>query len=253
MKLAANLTTMFNEVPFLDRFAAAADAGFDAVEFLFPYDHPPETVARRAREAGTSVVLFNAPPGDWDAGDRGIAALHAGGRKIVESIETAIRYAEALSCGQLHVMAGVSGTRDNYRTSIDTAVALLDRHGIRTLIEPINPRSMPGYVMNDFDHAADLVRHFGNGPLKLQFDVFHRQLICGDILHGIDTLFDLIGHIQISGVPTRHEPDEGEVDYGAVLRHLDHKRYAGFIGCEYFPRGATVEGLAWAKPYLGQA
>lgn len=248
-RLAANLTLLFTEWPFLDRFAAAAEAGFDAVEFLFPYDHPPEAVARAAQAAGVGVVLFNLPPGDWAAGDRGLAALPARAAEFSASLRRAADYAEALAVPRLHLMAGIAPRQSlydtRYRAAIaETVAAFPDRE---ILLEPLNPRDMPGYFLNSFDQAADIIRSMALPNLRLQFDIYHRQILQGDVTTGLQDLLLLIGHIQTASVPGRHEPGTGELDDAALFRLLDDLGYAGAVGCEYHPRGGTLAGLGWRE------
>ncbi|WP_019903878.1 2-oxo-tetronate isomerase [Methylobacterium sp. 77] len=252
-RFAANLTLLFTEHAFLDRFEAAARAGFTAVEMLFPYDHPPAAIARRLAASGLDLVLFNMPPGDWAAGERGLAALPGRFDAVAEGIETALAYALATGCPRLHMMAGIAEWRDAramdaYRRSLLHAAGRLAEHGLDLLIEPINRRSMPGYFLDDVDAAAALVaalRAEGATNLKLQFDVFHCQILHGDVTTRLAHLLPLIGHVQIASVPARHEPGTGEVNDAFVFAELDRLGYAGSVGCEYNPRGATGDGLGW--------
>jgi hydroxypyruvate isomerase len=250
VQLAANLSMMFNEVAFLDRFAAARDAGFDAVEFLFPYDHPAETIGARLREQSLTQALFNLPPGDWAAGERGMAALPDRRDEFRASVATALVYAAATGVKRLHVMSGLAPCSDRmaaatYADSLRFAADKAGEAGLDLLIEPINGRDMPGYFLNDFTYAADLIADLGLTNLRLQFDIYHRQIIHGDVLTGLRTLMPLIGHVQIAAVPERHEPCSGELDDIKVLRALDELGYRGFVGCEYRPAKGTVAGLGW--------
>jgi hydroxypyruvate isomerase len=254
VKLAANLTMMFNEHPFLDRFAAAADAGFTAVEFLFPYDHPPDEIAQRLERSGLSLALFNLPPGDWSAGERGMAAVPGRHAEFSQSVQRAMDYAKVLQPARLHLMSGHE-RRDNadavaaYRQSIKIACAAATPLGIDIVIEPINGRDMPGYFLNDFAWTADLLRNLGQANCKLQYDIYHRQILHGDVLTSLAELLPIIGHIQIAAVPHRHEPGSGELDDFRILRHLDRLGYNGFVGLEYRPEGDTLEGLAWRDSF----
>ena len=253
-QFAANLSMMFTEWSFLDRFAAAADAGFSAVEFLFPYEHEPDAVGSALGRAGLVLALFNLPPGDWAAGERGLAALPGRGEKLAAAVETALPYAEATGCGRLHLMAGVAdrahpGAATAYRASVIRTAERLARAGITLVLEPINSRDMPGYFLNDFGHAADLIRALGLPNLQLQFDIYHRQILHGDVVMGLREMMPIIGHVQIAGVPDRHEPDSGELDFRFVTGELDRLGYGGFIGCEYRPRAGTREGLGWFAPW----
>ena len=256
LRFAANLSMMFTEHAFLDRFAAAADAGFAAVEFLFPYDHPPEEIAARLSAHGLTQALFNLPPGDWAAGDRGLAALPARREAFRASVATALTYARATGVKRLHMMAGIADPADPaaraaYRDAAAFAADAVGAEGLELLLEPINGRDMPGYFLNDFNRTADLIADLGRPNIRLQFDIYHRQILHGDVIRGMETLFPLIGHVQIAAVPHRHEPCSGELDDVRVLRHLDSLGYAGFVGCEYRPRAGTVEGLGWRAAFGG--
>jgi hydroxypyruvate isomerase len=252
LKFAANLTMMFTEWPFLDRFGAAADAGFQAVEYLFPYDHPPEAIAERLQRHKLTQALFNMPPGDWAAGDRGLAALPGRFHEVTESVATALRYAQATGVERLHLMAGNADPRAPdcqaaYRRAVTHAAEALAETEIDLLIEPINARNMPGYFLNDFGYAEWLIADLALPNLRLQFDIYHRQIMHGDISIALNRLMPVIGHIQIAGVPERHEPDLGEVNYPHIFKMLAEMRYDGFIGCEYNPKAGTLAGLGWLR------
>ncbi len=249
-KFAANLSMMFNEWDFLDRFEAAAQAGFEAVEFLFPYAFDRDDIRERLARHGLTQALFNLSPGDWDGGERGIAALSGRRDEFRASVATALDYAVATGVGRMHVMSGNAKRGDAqadaaYRDSLRFACDAAHARGIDILIEPINPRDMPGYYLNDFDFAADLIADLGLPNLKLQFDIYHRQIIHGDVMKGLEALMPIIGHVQIASVPLRNEPGTGELDDARVLHHLDTLGYEGFVGCEYRPAGTTLDGLAW--------
>ncbi|KFE36035.1 2-oxo-tetronate isomerase [Thioclava atlantica] len=253
-RFAANLTMMFTEVPFLDRFAAAAEAGFTAVEYLFPYDFAPEEIAERLRAHGLRQALFNLPPGQWDAGDRGLAALPDRAEEFRASIATALDYAKATGVGRIHMMSGLARREDaaalrSYRDALARLCDAAGEAGLEVVIEPINSRDMPGYFLNDFDFAADLIAGLDLANLKLQFDIYHRQIIHGDVLTGLRETMPIIGHVQIASVPERHEPGTGELDDLRVLRELDALGYEGFVGCEYRPAGETVAGLGWMRAF----
>lgn len=259
-KLAANLSMLFNELPFLDRFAAAAAAGFRGVEFLFPYDHPPETVARCLAGNALEIALFNLPPGDWEAGDRGVAALPGRESEFDGYLERALPYAIALGARRLHMMAGIpppgaepKACRETYIRNLRAAASFFAPHGITILVEPINPRDMPGYFINSQDQTIDLLDQAGAENTALQMDLYHCQIVEGDLAVKIRRNIDRIGHVQIAGVPERHEPDGGEVNYPYLFELLDGLGYRGWIGCEYRPRGATRDGLGWASPYLASS
>jgi hydroxypyruvate isomerase len=210
-RFTANLSMMFTEWPFPERFQAAAAAGFGAVEFLFPYDHPMAEIAAWRGAAGVEQALFNLPPGDWAGGDRGLAALPQRRAEFRDSVAIALAYAEALDARRLHVMAGVADPADPehraaYLESLDFAAGLAAEKGITLLIEPINGRDMPGYFLNDFDLAVDLLGALGRDNVRLQFDIYHRQILHGDVLTGLERLMPLIGHVQIASVPRRVNP-----------------------------------------------
>ncbi|NNU62809.1 2-oxo-tetronate isomerase [Ochrobactrum soli] len=249
-KFAANLSMMFNERPFLERFQAAADAGFSAVEYLFPYDYPPETVAEALHSTGLQQALFNMPAGDWAAGDRGLASLPDRREEFNFALTTAITYGTALGTPLLHMMAGiaswdspvaVSCYRDNLKKAADATAEL----GIGLVIEPINKRDMPGYFLNDFNRAFDLILDLDRPNLKLQFDIYHRQILHGDVLTALKQMAPRIGHIQVAAVPTRHEPMTGELDDRRIFQEIDAIGYQGYIGCEYRPAAKTKDGLGW--------
>ncbi len=253
-RFAANLTMMFNEYPFLDRFAAAADAGFDAVEFLFPYDYPAGEVGKRLRQNGLTQALFNLPPGDWAAGEKGFAALVDRFDDLQQSIETALPYAAATGVKRLHLMAGLADRRDAmamaaFRRSVAWTAEVLGKHGVDTVIEPINSRDVPGYFLNDFGLARDLIAELNIPTLKLQFDIYHCQIIHGDVTMRLREMMPIIGHIQIASVPSRHEPGGEELNYPFLFAELDRLGYTGCVGCEYRPLGETADGLGWFAPY----
>jgi hydroxypyruvate isomerase len=255
---AANLTMMFNEVPFLDRFDAAAKAGFSAVEFLFPYEHPPEAIGERLKRNGLTQALFNLPPGDWVAGEKGFAALPDRFADMQQSLRTALPYARATGVKRLHLMAGIAERGDPkavaaFRRSVTWAAEFLAGQGLDLVIEPINARNVPGYFLNDFAFARDLIADLDLPNLKLQFDIYHCQIIHGDVTMRLRDMMPVIGHIQIASIPSRHEPDGEELNYPFLFEELDRLGYGGFVGCEYNPRGNTVEGLGWFKPYAGKS
>lgn len=258
IRLAANLSMLFTEHDFLDRFAAAADAGFTAVEFLFPYDFPAETVAKAKQAAGLEQVLFNLPPGDWAAGDRGMAAVPGRDTEFRDSVARALDYAEALDCPRLHAMAGVLPEWTNpvaswevYRENLAFAAEAAEAQGRQILIEPINTKvTMPGYALAT-TQAAEAILHLLNAPsLGLQLDLFHMSIMEGVSEDRVRALLPLIKHVQIADVPDRHEPGTGDMDFPAPLQMLEGLGYDGWIGCEYNPAGDTVAGLGWARSYL---
>jgi hydroxypyruvate isomerase len=251
-KFAANLTMMFNEVPFPQRFAAAAKAGFEAVEFLFPYDHAPREVAQWLKENGLTNALFNMPPGDWASGERGLASLPGREQEFRDGVARALEYAQALGTKRLHAMAGLvpaGASREQHREvfigNLRYAARELGRHGITLLIEPINARDMPGYFLNSQGEAHAICEAVGEPNIKVQLDFYHAQIVEGDLAMGLRRHFAGVGHVQIASVPERHEPDDGEVNYGYLFRLLDELGYDGWVGCEYRPRARTEDGLGW--------
>jgi hydroxypyruvate isomerase len=253
LRFAANLSWLFQEWPFLDRFAAAADAGFTAVEYLFPYDHAPGDIAQRLAHHGLTQVLFNLPPGDFAAGERGLAGLPGREQEFRASVETALNYARATGTPRLHLMAGIAAggaAIAAYQDALKFACEAAGRHGIQILIEPINPRDIPGYLMNDFGLAEWLIKESNLPNLRLQFDIYHRQILHGDVTRGLELLLPITEHIQIASVPLRHEPTTGELDDARVFETLTRLGYGGFIGCEYRPANGTLAGLSWVRPFL---
>ncbi|WP_421696058.1 2-oxo-tetronate isomerase [Aestuariivirga sp.] len=251
-KFAANLSMMFTEWEFLDRFAAAADNGFSAVEFLFPYDFDPDEIARRLEGAGLTQALFNLPPGDWSKGERGIASLPGREAEFRASVDKALPYAAATGVKRLHLMSGHGDRHDpkavqTYVSALRHACAATAPLGIDILIEPINGQDMPGYFLNDFPFAAELIATLGLPNLKLQYDIYHRQILHGDVLKSLEALLPVTGHVQVASVPKRHEPGTGELDDRRIFRHLDALGYQGFVGCEYRPAAQTVDGLGWLR------
>jgi hydroxypyruvate isomerase len=247
---AANLSWMFQEWPFLDRFAAATDAGFSAIECLFPYEAKPDEIAARLARHDLKQVMFNLPPGDLAKGERGLACLADRKNEFRDAVETALSYARALNAPRLHLMSGIGSGEEAlavYRDSIRLACEMAAKDGIEILIEPINGRDVPGYLMNDFALAEKLIDELKLPNLKLQFDIYHRQIIHGDVKRGLERLMPITGHIQISSAPERHEPTTGELDDVRILEIIDALSYSGFVGCEYRPRAGTLEGLDWLK------
>lgn len=251
-RFAANLTMMFNEYEFLDRFQAAADAGFKAVEYLFPYDYPAASVAAKLANAGLTQALFNMPPGDWASGERGIAAFPDRTEEFRQSVDKALEYAQVIGSPLLHMMAGLAKADDEnavaaYRSSLLFAADAAAKKDITIVIEPINGRDMPGYFLNDFGKAAALIDALAHPNVKLQFDIYHRQIMHGDVLAGLAELMPMIAHVQVASVPKRQEPGTGELDDFRIFKALDELGYRGYVGCEYRPAGDTVVGLDWLR------
>jgi hydroxypyruvate isomerase len=253
-RFAANLTMLFGEVPFLERFAAARRAGFDAVEFVSPYEHPAADVAAAARDAGVEVALFNLPPGDWARGDRGMACDPSRAAEFRDGVGRALAYAGALSCPRLHAMAGIrpagvpeAELRATYVASLRHAAAAVGREGRALLVEGINPRDMPGYYLVTSRQAFGLMDEAGAPNLHYLYDVYHMQIVEGDLAPTIEARLPRIGHVQIADTPGRHEPGTGEINYRFLLRHLDRLGWRGVVGCEYKPLGRTEDGLGWMR------
>jgi 2-dehydrotetronate isomerase len=256
-KFAANLTMMFTEVPFLDRFAAAADAGFEAVEFLFPYDFPPEEVVNRARTADVEVVLFNMPAGDWAAGERGIACIPGREEEFRGSVDKALQYALALGTRQLHAMAGIvpKGAdpvvcRQTLIGNLAYASQRLAGQDRTLLLEAINTRDMPGFVVSTQKDSHAICEATKAPNIKMQMDLYHMQVMQGDLATTLKRYASHCGHIQIAGCPERNEPDTGEVRYEYLFRVLDQIGYKGWLGCEYRPAGKTIDGLRWLRGFI---
>ena len=259
-KFAANLSMTFTEVDFLDRFARAAACGFQAVEFLFPYAHAPEEVAARRAASGLEVALFNAPPGDWEAGERGLAALPGREAEFAAGLEQALTYARALEARRVHIMAGTppaeadpAACRRTYVANLKRAAEHFAADGIQVLIEPINTRDIPGFYLKRQAQAVQILDEVGAANAALQMDLYHCQIVEGDLATNIRRHLPRIGHFQIAGVPERHEPSLGEINYPYLFALIDSLGYAGWIGCEYRPQGATEAGLGWAGAYGIQA
>ncbi len=255
-RFAANLSMLFTELPFRERFAAAAAAGFQGVEVLFPYAEAAGSIRERLRENGLEQVLFNLPPGDWDAGERGLAALPGREADFRDSVALALDYARALGCRRLHAMAGVipEGVEHRqceavYLRNLRYAAGEAARLDCTIVIEPINRVDMPGYFLS---RQADARRHLeavGADNLRLQFDVYHCQMTEGRISHWLEHHLPVLEHVQVAGVPGRHEPQACEIDYVWLFRLLDRIGYRGWVGCEYRPANTTTAGLQWGRPW----
>lgn len=259
MRLCANLSMMFNEVGFLDRFEAAARAGFNGVEFLFPYEHKPAELRARLDANGLEQVLFNAPPGNWAAGERGLASLPGRQAEFRDGIAQALDYAAALGNKLVHVMAGIPGpdvpfatAAARYAANLAWAAEHAQAAGVRLLIEPINHRDMPGFHLNTMAQAAAVIDAIGRDRLGLQFDVYHCQITEGDVTKRMETFLPIISHMQLADVPARHEPGTGEIGWEYIFKHIEALGYRGWMGCEYRPARETIEGLAWRERYRVQ-
>ena len=262
-QFAANLSLLYPELDFLDRFEAAARDGFTAVEFLFPYAYPAAELAARLQAHGLQQVLFNVSPGHWDAGERGLAALPGREVEFQACLHQALAYAAALNCPRLHVMAGImpagqerEALAPTYYQNLRWAAALAAQQGVELLIEPLNTRDTPRYFLNRQDHAHEILDAVNAPNLKVQMDLYHCQIVEGDVAMKLRKYLPTgrVSHIQIAGVPERQEPDSGELNYPYLLQLLDELGYAGWVGCEYRPRrgaqpGATSAGLGWLQTW----
>ena len=264
-RFAANLSMLYPEHDFLDRFEAAARDGFGAVEFLFPYAYEPAELAARLRDHRLKQVLFNAPPGDWEGGERGLACLAGREAEFREGIANALRYAEALACPRVHVMAGLvpqgqerAALQPTYVANLRWAAKEAARAGVNLLVEPINTRDIPRFFLNRQDHAHELLDEIGEPNVQVQMDLYHCQIVEGDVAMKIRRYLPTgrVGHFQIAGVPMRHEPDLGELNYAYLFDVIDEVSEAcgwqGWVGCEYRPArgaqpGGTSAGLAWLR------
>jgi len=253
-KFAANLTMLFNELGFLDRFEAAARAGFKGVEYLFPYDFPPDALAAKLSAHGLTQVLHNLPAGDWGAGERGIAILPDRRQEFRDGVARAITYARTLGCGQVNCLAGIAPAgadpallRRTFVENLKFAADALGAEGIRLLIEPINTRDIPGFFLTRTAEALSIIDETGSDNLFLQYDIYHMQIMEGDLARTIEQNLGRIHHIQLADNPGRHEPGTGEINYPFLFRHIDALGYDGWIGCEYKPERSTEDGLDWLR------
>jgi hydroxypyruvate isomerase len=259
-QFAANISMLYPGHDFLERFEAAARDGFQAVEYLFPYDHEPRELAARLRANGLQQVLFNAPPGNWEAGEKGLACLPGREAEFRSAIGTALRYADALGGPRIHVMAGLlppgqerADVRPTYVANVRWAAAEAARQGVNLLLEPINTRDIPRFFLNRQDHAHELLDEIGAANVQVQMDLYHCQIVEGDVAMKIRKYLPTgrVGHFQIAGVPQRHEPDLGEMNYPYLFGVIDEVSAAcgwqGWVGCEYRPAGDTTAGLEWLQ------
>ena len=251
-RFAANLSLLFTEVPFLDRFALAREHGFEAVEFLFPYACEPEQIQRRLARHGLTLVLHNLPPGDWSAGDRGLACDPRRVAEFRASVELGLEYALALQVPRVHCMAGLKPPRASrervqatYLDNLRHAAERLGAHGIDVLIEPINPFDMPGYFLQGSAQAESILNACGQRNVRLQYDVYHMQRTEGELARTLERLLPRIGHIQIADNPGRHEPGTGEINFPFPFQYLDRLGYAGWVGCEYLPSATSASSFGW--------
>jgi hydroxypyruvate isomerase len=257
LQFSANLSFLFPELDFLDRFGAAARAGFSGVEFHFPYAHEKAVLAEVVMTSGVEVVLFNLPAGNWAAGDRGIACHPERKAEFQDGVGRAIEYAEALGCTRLNCLAGAVSPAPSFRaraleTLIDNlrfAAAVTQRAGIRLMMEPLNTRDNPGYLVPTSREALQVIDAVDSKNLFLQYDVYHAQVMEGDLTRTLDKNIARIGHLQVADNPGRHEPGSGEINFPFLFARLQQLGYSGWIGCEYIPSGATEDSFSWLEPY----
>ena len=255
-KLAANLSWIYQEVPFLQRFGAAAAHGFKAVEILFPYEAPARDIAAELKKHKLAQALFNLPPGDWSKGERGIAALPGREAEFAKALDTALEYAKVLECTTLHIMSGLvpsgADTKALHKTFVANLKMACDRtanSGLTFVMEPINHRDIPGYFTNTTTQVEAIIKEVGAPHLKLQLDLYHMQVTEGDLQKRTEALFPITAHVQIAGNPDRNEPDIGEANHLYLLDVLDRLGYQGYVGLEYKPKTTTGAGLGWAAKY----
>jgi hydroxypyruvate isomerase len=256
-KFCANLTMLWNELEFTERFAAAARAGFTGVEYLFPYDYERDRLAELLQRHKLAQVLHNLPAGNWAQGERGIACHRDRVGEFQDGVEKAISYATALGCRQVNCLAGIrphhvdpNDAREVFIRNLHFAAPRFEAADIKLLIEPINTRDIPGFFLNGTRQALEIIKAVGSDNLFVQYDIYHMQIMEGDLARTIETNLALIPHMQLADNPGRNEPGTGEINYDFLFRHIDRLGYRGWIGCEYKPATTTDAGLAWIKPYL---
>jgi hydroxypyruvate isomerase len=250
-RFAANLAYLFTERPFMERFAAAAAAGFEAVELQFPYEFAPSAVKDELARHGLAMLGINTPPGRREAGEFGLAAIAGREADFATLFRQALDYVVAIGGRQVHCLAGKvppegrPAAENVFVRNLGVAADMAREADITVLIEPINPRDRPDYFLTRAEHAADIIAKVGRPNVRIQFDFYHAQIVGGDLIRRFEKHLPAVGHVQVAAVPSRHEPDEGEVSYRAIFAALDRLGYAGWIGCEYNPRARTEDGLAW--------
>jgi len=254
-RFAANLAYLFTERPMIERFGAAAAAGFKAVELQFPYDQAPSAVKAELARHRLTMLGINTPPGNMHAGEFGLAAVPGREQDFGALFRQALEYITAVGGRQIHVLAGRVPPEQRpaaervFIANLQRAADLAAERAIALLIEPINPRDRPDYFLTRAEHAAAIIGEVGRPNVRIQFDFYHAQIVGGDLSHRFEAAFPHVGHVQVAAVPSRHEPDEGELNYPAIFAMLDRVGYAGFVAAEYRPRGGTAAGLGWARPY----
>jgi hydroxypyruvate isomerase len=256
IKLDANLSMLFTEVEFLSRFELASRYGFKGVEYLFPYAFPVAEIQQQLERYALKQVLFNLPAGDWESGDRGIACHPDRVNEFREGVDAAIEYATALGCTQCNTLAGImpqncspTAARETFMENLQYAAPRLKQAGVRLLIEAINTRDIPGFYLTGSEQAISIIEEVGSDNLFYQYDIYHMQVMEGDLANTLQKYLRYIAHIQLADNPGRHEPGSGEINYAFLFRHLQASGYQGWIGCEYRPEGTTVEGLSWLGNY----
>lgn len=249
-RFAANISMMFTELPFLERFGAAAEAGFRGVEFLFPYAEEAADIRAELDRHGLEQALFNTPPGDWDAGQRGFAAIPGAETVFDEGIDKALSYAQTIRPKNIHIMSGVAQgpqARATLLENLHRACTRAPEQGF--VLEPLNHRDVPGYHLNNQEDARSVIAELGLPNLRLQLDLYHCQIMQGDLTKRIQALAPVTGHVQVASVPDRNEPDTGELNFTHLMQVLDDSGYDGWVGGEYRPAAATLDGLGWFAPY----
>ena len=255
-KFSANLSVLFTEVGFFERFERAAMAGFKAVEYMFPYSYDGGRISEELKKYNLTQVLFNLPAGNWDAGERGVALLPGREGEFRDGVERAIEFAKTLNCSSVNCLVGLTPdtppmkVREVLVGNLRFAAERLAKENIRLLIESLNTRDIPGFYLTNTRQVLTLIEEVGHPNLFYQYDVYHMQVMEGDLTETVRRNVDKIGHIQIADNPGRHEPGTGEINYGHLFRAIDEAGYTGYIGCEYKPLGKTEEGLDWLQPYL---
>jgi len=257
VNFAANLSMLFNEIDFLDRFAAAREAGFNGVEYLFPYDFDKQNLVDALQKNGLTQILHNLPPGDWNAGERGIATMPDRVDEFRDSVDQAIEYATALRCKQVNCLAGIvpedadpAALQSTFINNLSYAAERLSKKGIRLLIEPINTTDMPGFYLSTTAQALEILKDVGSDNLAIQYDIYHMQIMEGNLARTVQNNLSSIGHMQLADNPGRHEPGTGEINYPFLFSFFDSIGYKGWIGCEYLPSTTTTESFEWLQPYL---
>ncbi len=255
-KFSANLTLLFTEVDFPDRFEKAAKAGFKAVEYMFPYSWPAAELAEKLEENGLKQVLYNLPAGDWEAGERGIACLPGREQEFREGVLLALEYAKALRCPALNCLAGLTPPNlpreqvmETLKNNLEFAARTLEKEGVKLMVEALNSKDIPGFHLVGSKDVIDLIHEVGHSNLFFQYDIYHMQRMEGDLVNTLRALMDRIGHIQLADNPGRHEPGTGEIHFANLFRAIDEAGYPGWIGCEYNPAAGTEAGLGWLDSY----